>query len=100
MSKTYGNYVGIDEPADAIFGKLMSISDDLMLKYYELLSDISIEDLNTLKAGITAGTVHPRDAEGGLCQGDHRPVPQRRCGCRGPRELRKRSSETGRFPTR
>jgi tyrosyl-tRNA synthetase len=63
MSKSYGNYVGIDEPADAIFGKLMSISDELMLKYYELLSDISVEELHGLKEGIAKGTVHPMDAK-------------------------------------
>lgn len=63
MSKSYGNYVGIDEPPDVMFGKLMSISDELMLKYYELLSDISLEELNALKEGIRKGTVHPRDAK-------------------------------------
>jgi len=63
MSKSYGNYVGIDEPPDVIFGKLMSISDELMLKYYELLSDISIDDLKRLKEGIKNGTVHPKDAK-------------------------------------
>lgn len=63
MSKSYGNYVGIDEPPDVMFGKLMSISDELMLKYYELLSDITIEQLNSLKEGIQKGTAHPRDAK-------------------------------------
>ncbi|HVN94834.1 MAG TPA: tyrosine--tRNA ligase [Syntrophorhabdaceae bacterium] len=63
MSKSYGNYVGIDEPAQAMFGKLMSISDELMLKYYELLSDITLEDLKSLKEGIRSGTVHPKDAK-------------------------------------
>jgi tyrosyl-tRNA synthetase len=63
MSKSYGNYVGIDETPDIMFGKLMSISDELMLKYYELLSDISNEDLKTVKDGIISGAVHPRDAK-------------------------------------
>jgi tyrosyl-tRNA synthetase len=63
MSKSYGNYVGIDEPPDVMFGKLMSISDELMIKYYELLSDITIEQLNSLKEGIQNGTSHPRDAK-------------------------------------
>jgi tyrosyl-tRNA synthetase len=63
MSKTYGNYVGIDEPPDVMFGKLMSISDDLMLKYYELMSDITIEELKTMKRGIETGEVHPKDAK-------------------------------------
>ncbi len=63
MSKSYGNYVGIDEPPDVMFGKLMSISDELMLKYYELLSDITLEELKTLKSGIADGTIHPKDAK-------------------------------------
>ncbi|MCX5715181.1 MAG: tyrosine--tRNA ligase [Candidatus Omnitrophica bacterium] len=45
MSKSYGNYVGINEPADEIFGKLMSISDELMFKYYELLTDLDLEEV-------------------------------------------------------
>ncbi|MCK9227891.1 MAG: tyrosine--tRNA ligase [Syntrophorhabdaceae bacterium] len=63
MSKSYGNYVGIDEPPGEMFGKLMSISDDLMIKYYELLSDISLDGLNALKTGIADGTVHPKQAK-------------------------------------
>jgi tyrosyl-tRNA synthetase len=63
MSKSYGNYVGIDEPGEVMFGKLMSISDELMLKYYELLSDISLEELNTLKRDLETGKVHPKDAK-------------------------------------
>ena len=68
MSKTYGNYVGIDEAPDAMFGKLMSISDELMLKYYELLSDISLDELNALKNGIRTGNVHPKDAKVGFAK--------------------------------
>jgi len=63
MSKSYGNYVGINESPDIMFGKLMSISDELMLKYYELLSDITIDELRVLKEGIKAGRIHPRDAK-------------------------------------
>jgi len=63
MSKSYGNYVGIDERPDEMFGKLMSISDDLMVKYYELLSDIPLDALDALKKGLAAGTVHPRQAK-------------------------------------
>ena len=55
--------MGIDEPPGTMFGKLMSISDDLMLKYYELLSDISVDEFKALKDGITHGSVHPRDAK-------------------------------------
>jgi tyrosyl-tRNA synthetase len=63
MSKSYGNYVGIDEPPDVIFGKLMSISDELMLKYYELLSDITLQELQTLKEGMRTGEMHPKQAK-------------------------------------
>lgn len=63
MSKSYGNYVGIDERPDEMFGKLMSISDDLMVKYYELLSDIPLDALDALKKGLAAGTVHPKQAK-------------------------------------
>jgi tyrosyl-tRNA synthetase len=63
MSKSYGNYVGIDEPPDVIFGKLMSVSDELMLKYYELLSDITLEELRELKEDIASGRVHPKAAK-------------------------------------
>lgn len=63
MSKSLGNYVGIDEPPEEMFGKLMSISDALMLRYYELLSDISPEDLARLKRDLETGAKHPRDAK-------------------------------------
>jgi len=46
MSKSYGNYIGVSEPPDEIFGKTMSISDETMWKYYELLSDLSAAELD------------------------------------------------------
>lgn len=54
MSKSYGNYIGINEPAPSIFGKIMSISDSLMLKFYEVLTD---EDLDKVKK------MHPKEAK-------------------------------------
>ncbi len=63
MSKSLGNYVGITEPPETIFGKLMSISDDLMLKYYELLSDVSLSGLEALRRGIADGSRHPMEAK-------------------------------------
>ncbi len=63
MSKSLGNYVGINEPPNEIYGKLMSISDELMIRYYELLSDISYEDFVKLKEGIKNGTIHPMEAK-------------------------------------
>ena len=54
MSKSFGNYIGINEPAGEIFGKVMSISDDLMLKYYELLTDFDLDEIMKM---------HPKDAK-------------------------------------
>ena len=68
MSKSLGNYVGIDEPPQEMFGKLMSISDTLMLRYYELLSDLSLADLEQLKADLLAGVLHPRLAKENLAK--------------------------------
>ncbi|MDP1758998.1 MAG: tyrosine--tRNA ligase, partial [Thermodesulfovibrionales bacterium] len=59
MSKSLENYIGITEQPKDIFGKVMSINDTLMLRYYELLSHISIDELSALKKGIEKGTVHP-----------------------------------------
>jgi tyrosyl-tRNA synthetase len=62
MSKSLGNYVGIAEPPEAMFGKLMSISDDLMWRYFELLSFRSLNEINDLKAQTKAGR-NPRDVK-------------------------------------
>jgi tyrosyl-tRNA synthetase len=66
MSKSLGNYVGVSEPPKDMFGKLMSISDELMIKYYDLLSHISNEELNTLKDNLKSGAVHPKKAKENL----------------------------------
>jgi tyrosyl-tRNA synthetase len=63
MSKSLGNYIGITEPPKEMFGKIMSVSDKLMLRYYELLSHISIGELESLKKGIQKGDVHPKKAK-------------------------------------
>ena len=63
MSKSLGNYIGITEPPKEMYGKIMSTSDELMLRYYELLSHISVEKLNVLKEGIKNGTIHPKSAK-------------------------------------
>lgn len=65
MSKSLGNYVGINEPAKEMFGKLMSISDELMYKYYELLTD---EDVAKLKSDVAGGKLHPKDAKVNLAK--------------------------------
>ncbi|MDP2168070.1 MAG: tyrosine--tRNA ligase [Thermodesulfovibrionales bacterium] len=66
MSKSLGNYIGITEPASEMFGKIMSVTDGLMLRYYELLSRISLNELSALKEGIKAGSVHPKEAKEAL----------------------------------
>ena len=68
MSKSLGNYVGITEPPETIFGKMMSVSDELMLTYYELLSDVSVTELAALKAGLAGGTRHPMEAKTALAR--------------------------------
>lgn len=66
MSKSLGNYIGINDPPDEIFGKLMSVSDNLMIRYYELISDTSLAELGKLKDGIKDGSIHPMDAKKSL----------------------------------
>jgi tyrosyl-tRNA synthetase len=63
MSKSLGNYIGINEPPDEIFGKIMSISDELMLRYYLLLSDLSLSELDKLAEGIKDGSLHPMESK-------------------------------------
>lgn len=60
MSKSLGNYIGIDEPAAQIFGKTMSLSDELMWRYFELLSDKSLGEIATLKKAVEEGHAHPK----------------------------------------
>ncbi len=55
MSKSLGNYIGINEPPAEIFGKVMSISDDLMWRYYELLTDLSIAEIAALREAAEQG---------------------------------------------
>lgn len=63
MSKSYGNYIGIDEPPSEIFGKVMGISDALMWRYYELLSAKSLEAIAALKEDVEQGRQHPKAAK-------------------------------------
>ena len=66
MSKSLGNYIGVtDEPSD-MFGKVLSISDDLMWRYYELLSSLSLEEIATCKEDVANGKVHPKVAKENL----------------------------------
>jgi len=63
MSKSLGNYIGITEAPEAMFGKIMSISDTLMWRYYDLLSDQAIETIAELRTQVETGAVHPMDAK-------------------------------------
>jgi tyrosyl-tRNA synthetase len=63
MSKSLDNYVGIAEPPDQIFGKLMSISDELMWHYAELLSSRPMADIQADRAWVAKGTLHPKDVK-------------------------------------
>jgi tyrosyl-tRNA synthetase len=67
MSKSLGNYIGISEPADEMFGKLMSISDELMWRYFNLLSFRSLGEIEQLKINVAKG-FNPRDVKYQLCQ--------------------------------
>jgi tyrosyl-tRNA synthetase len=66
MSKSLGNYVGITEAPGEMFGKLMSIPDDLMWPYYELLTDLTDEEIQAHKRRVESGDLSPRDAKEGL----------------------------------
>ncbi|MGH9722712.1 MAG: tyrosine--tRNA ligase, partial [Bryobacteraceae bacterium] len=63
MSKSKGNYIGIYEPAEVMFGKVMQISDELMYRYYELLTDMSGGEIAKLRERIAAGELHPMEAK-------------------------------------
>jgi tyrosyl-tRNA synthetase len=63
MSKSKGNYIGITDPPKVMFGRIMRISDELMYRYYELLSDVPITEIAALKAQIAAGHRNPMDAK-------------------------------------
>ncbi len=66
MSKSYGNYIGIDEEPKQIFGKVMNISDELMWRYYELVSSRTLDEIATMKADVAEGRLHPKAAKENL----------------------------------
>jgi tyrosyl-tRNA synthetase len=68
MSKSLGNYIGITEAPNEIFGKIMSIPDDLMWTYYELVTDRTPAEIEALKKEVSAGVLHPMDAKIQLAQ--------------------------------
>ena len=63
MSKSLGNYIGITESADSIYGKVLSVSDELMFRYYDLLSDLSGSEIALLKERMHKGEIHPKEVK-------------------------------------
>jgi len=59
MSKSYGNYIGLTDPPAEMFGKVMSIPDDLMVKYYRLCTALPVEEIDALESALAAGEAHP-----------------------------------------
>ncbi|HAR64112.1 MAG: tyrosine--tRNA ligase [Candidatus Margulisiibacteriota bacterium] len=66
MSKSLGNHIGITESPSNIFGKIMSIPDSLIIRYYKLLTPLSPEKITELEAGLANGTQHPREVKDNL----------------------------------
>ena len=61
MSKSYQNYVGLTDDPDSMFGKLMSIPDEIMVKYYRLASDFEVAKIDRIEAGLADGSLHPNE---------------------------------------
>jgi tyrosyl-tRNA synthetase len=66
MSKSLGNYIGVTDEANDMFGKVLSISDELMWRYYELLSTKTLQEIETLKVGVENNTIHPKKVKDDL----------------------------------
>jgi tyrosyl-tRNA synthetase len=66
MSKSLGNYIGIDEPANEVYGKVMSIPDNLIYPYFELITDVSLNELKDIKSQLADSNVNPRDVKRSL----------------------------------
>jgi tyrosyl-tRNA synthetase len=60
MSKSLGNYIGVTDQPNDMFAKVLSVSDDLMWRYYELLSDKTLDEIEVLKNGVQSGLLHPK----------------------------------------
>ena len=63
MSKSLDNYIGVTEPPEVMYRKVMQISDELMFRYYELLTGMSMPEIDSLKADIASGSLHPMQAK-------------------------------------
>jgi len=78
MSKSAGNYIKINEEPVQMFNKIMQIGDEMMWNYFELLTDISREDIEKNKKDVGAGQKHPRDVKMELAKKSSRPITIRR----------------------
>jgi tyrosyl-tRNA synthetase len=63
MSKSLNNYIGVNEDANTMYAKILSISDELMWRYYELLSSKTLQEIDNLKEGVNSGTIHPKSVK-------------------------------------
>ncbi|MCL6519107.1 MAG: tyrosine--tRNA ligase [Armatimonadetes bacterium] len=63
MSKSLGNYIGVSEPPNDMFGKIMSIPDNLMIQYFELLTDVQMSEIKEIEAGLASGKLHPMEVK-------------------------------------
>ncbi|MGI6142714.1 MAG: tyrosine--tRNA ligase [bacterium] len=63
MSKSLGNHIGIYDPPAEMYGKTMSLPDHLMVRYFELVTNVSLEEIREIKEGLNQGTLHPRDVK-------------------------------------
>lgn len=68
MSKSLGNYIGIDDDPNDMYGKVMSIPDKLLGRYFELLTDVSLEELEEIKNGLSSGELHPMETKKRLAE--------------------------------
>ncbi len=68
MSKSLNNYIGICEPPEIMYRKVMQISDELMFRYYELLTDVSVDEIESLRTGVAAGNLHPMEVKHALAR--------------------------------
>jgi len=100
MSKSLGNYVGVNEPAGEMFGKLMSISDELMWRYRLLLTDETVAEIDAVRARVASGDLHPKQAKADLAGrivGDFHSVAEAALAA-GRFETRARGEATGEEP--
>ncbi len=66
MSKSLGNYIAVADAANDMYGKILSISDPLMWRYYELLSSQTLDEIDALKTGVEEGSLHPKKVKEAL----------------------------------